>query len=453
MHTIAKRSATEQGRLLSSGEISSLELVDMYLERILRLDRHLHAFTYVSATRARLAARAWDALRKRGAQAQGPLSGVPTGIKDLAFVRGMPTRFGSRALPPLLPPRDGLVTTRVRRAGMIITGKLSTSELGAMPVTEPDTHLPTRNPFHLDYTAGGSSGGSGAAVAAHLLPIAQGSDGAGSIRIPSSLGHLVGLKASRGLISHITPVDRELRLAGVGGLARTTEDLAAFLDAISDWPHDFTNEHRRPLPKGLRIALSTDNPICATHTEYQAAARRVAAALESTGSVVQERSWLDIDPDEFLVLWKRLIANAPLLMEGRLQPITNWLRLEGKSISRASALQTRIDLQRRVLSWFGDVDLWVSPCIAMAPPKIGAWRNPDPETSFRSILGMGVYTAGFNVSGQPAISIPMGLDSLGLPIGVQVAARVGSDNLLLQVARTIEEALGTSLSEAPGIFA
>ena len=141
------------------------------LERIERLDKELTAFTYVAGWRARRAAEAWDRAKRRGQTPMGPLSGVPTGIKDLAFVRGMPTRFGSRAVPILIPARDGVVTRRVRRAGMIITGKLTTAEFGAMPVTETDTHAPTRNPFHLDYSAGGSSGGSAAAVAAQLLPI------------------------------------------------------------------------------------------------------------------------------------------------------------------------------------------------------------------------------------------------------------------------------------------
>lgn len=453
MKELLNKSATEQGKLLAAGEFSSRELVDIYLERIARFDADLCAFTYVATQRARWAASGWDKTRKRGKAPAGPLSGVPTAIKDLAFVRGMPTRFGSRAVPPLIPARDGLVTKRVRRAGMIITGKLATAEFGAMPVTEPDIHGPTRNPYNLDYTAGGSSGGSGAAVAAQLLPIAQGSDGAGSIRIPSSLTGLVGLKTSRGLISHITPVDKMLRLAGVGGLARTTEDLAAFLDALADWPNDFFGEHRRDLPAGLRVAVSTENPICKTEPSYQAAATRVAALLESHGAQVQERPWIDIDPDLFLVLWQRLMANAPILQEGKLQPVTAWLRKLGKAVTKEDAVATRITLQRQVGEWFGSADLWVSPCVAIPPPKIGAWKAADPETSFRSVLGLGVYTAVFNVGGQPAISIPMGLDESGVPYGVQVAGRLGSDNLLLQVARAVEQELATFPGPPPGVYA
>lgn len=435
-------SASEQARELAKGSLSCLALTNLYLSRIDDLNGQLNAFTHVAPRRARWAAKQWDRAYRKGQQHKGPLSGIPTGIKDLAMVRGMPTRFGSRGVPPITTAKDGLGTKRIRRAGMIIIGKLATSEFGAMPVTEPDTHPPTRTPFNLDHSAGGSSGGTGAAVSGGLLPIAQGSDGAGSIRIPSAIGNLVGLKTSRGLISHITPVDTEMRLAGIGPLARTVEDLAAFLDAITDWPNDFHGRHQRQLKNGLRVSLSTASPIADTPPEYQEAATAVAKILEDQGCIVTPKPWLDVDIDEFLILWKRLLANAPRLIESRLQPITQWLRTEGKKIKPAQAVATRIRLEQEVLGWFGESDLWVSPTMAMKSPKIGAWRDEDPEKSFHNVLGMGAYTAGFNVSGQPAISIPMGFCDDGLPIGVQIAGRVGSDALLVQVAHAIEEALG-----------
>ncbi len=435
-------SASEQARELQKGSISCLELTNLYLERIEKLNSQVNAFTHVAPRRARWAAKQWDRLHRKGDAPKSTLSGVPTGIKDLALVRGMPTRFGSRAVPPITTATDSLGVKRIRKAGMIITGKLATSEFGAMPVTEPDTHPPTRNPFQLDHTAGGSSGGTGAAIAGGLLPIAQGSDGAGSIRIPSAICHLVGLKTSRGMISHITPVDTEMRLAGIGPLARSVEDLSAFLDAITDWPNDFHGRYKKEVPKGLRIRLTTETPICATAPEYQEAAKSVAAMLAEGGGEVSEHNWLDVEIDEFLVLWKRLLANTPHLFESRLQPITLWLRTEGKKIAPEKAIATRIRLEEETLNWFGDADLWVSPTMAMRPPKIGAWKDEDPEQSFRNVIGMGAYTAVFNVSGQPAISVPMGFDSEGLPIGVQIAGRVGSDALLLQVAHAIEQSRG-----------
>ncbi len=442
-------SASEQGRELKKGSLSSLELTNFYLERIEALNDQVNAFTFVAPRRARWAAKQWDRARRKGQEPKTPLSGVPTGIKDLALVRGMPTRFGSRAVPPITTATDSLGVKRIRRAGMIITGKLATSEFGAMPVTEPDTHPATRNPFALEHTAGGSSGGTGAAVAGGLLPIAQGSDGAGSIRIPSAACHLVGLKTSRGMISHITPVDTKMRLAGIGPLARTVEDLSAFLDAVTDWPHHFHDRYNQDMPKGLRIKLSTDSPVCATDPEYQSAAKKVAAMLADAGGEVSEEPWLDVEIEEFLILWKRLLANAPRLMESRLQPITLWLRTEGKKIAREHAVATRVRLEDEILNWFGDTDLWVSPTMAIKPPKIGAWRVDDPEQSFRNVIGMGAYTAVYNVSGQPAISIPMGLDEDGIPIGVQIAGRVGSDALLLRVAHALEQSMGGFRVQVP----
>jgi len=439
---ILTQSACAQAKLLQTGEVSAVELTRFYLERIENINPHLAAFTYIDVKGAIKAARAWDKAHAHKGAVQGPLSGIPTALKDLMFVRGMPTRFGTRSLPSLRPPIDGMVAKRMRRAGMIFTGKLATSEFGAMPVTEPDTQAPTRNPFHAGKSSGGSSGGSGAAVAAGLLPIAQGSDGAGSIRIPCALGHLVGLKPSRSLISYVTPVDRSLRLSTVGGLAKTTQDLAAFTDILADWHHDFYGSLHDALPKNLRIAYSINTPLSPTYKPYQEAVLRVVDVLRQLGHASTPKDWLALDVEEFLLLWKRLMANAPSLWESRLQPVTAWLRLEGKGISKEKALQTRIALEKQVLRWFDDADLWISPTVAIAPPNVGAWKDSCAEASFRKVLGLGVYTAPFNVSGQPAITIPMGLDSEGLPMGVQIAGRPGADALLLQIAHALENELG-----------
>jgi len=439
---LAKKSACEQGRLLAKGEISCAEITEFYLGQIRKFDPELCAFTHVARRRALWAARQWDRKYHRGRVIAGPLSGVPTGVKDLAFVRGMPTRFGSRALPPLVPPADGLVARRMRAAGMIIAGKLSCSEFGAMPVTEPCIHAPTRNPFDTQYTSGGSSGGSGAAVAGGLLPIAQGSDGAGSIRLPSALGHLVGLKPTRGTCSYVTPVDKDLRLSVVGGLARTVEDCAAFLDILSDRPHAYLESHALALPSELRVKLSTECSLSPTEPEYQRAAELVGSILHDAGGHVEEADWFAADIEEFLVLWKRLMANAPTILESRLQPVTAWLREQGKLIDRSVALQTRKRLESEILDWFGETDLWISPTVAIAVPKVGSWLDPDPERSFLNVVGLGVYTAVFNVSGQPAITVPMGLGASGLPIGVQIAAQKGREDLLLRAAHHIEQSVG-----------
>ncbi len=449
MTILLNKSATELGLLLQAGDVSSLQLTELYFDRIATHDPSLHAFTYLAHRSAKAAAKKWDHAKKRGKQPPGPLSGVPTGIKDLSFVRGMPTRFGTRAVPSIRGAVDSAVAKRIRAAGMIICGKLATSEFGAMPVTETDLQPATANPFGLEYTAGGSSGGSGAAVSAGLLPIAQGSDGAGSLRIPAAVNHLVALKSTRGLISPTSPVDGQLRLSSLGGLARTVEDLAAFLDILSDWPHNFSHYHSQPLPTGLRIGLTTSTKICETPEEYKQAAESIAKIFETQGASIVFAPLVDIDLDSFLILWKRLMANAPLVMESRLQPITAWLRKAGKAIPKQEALAARIAYEHTILDWFGDKHLWITPTIAMETPKIGAWRHSDPETSFGKVVGMGAFTAAFNVSGQPAISVPVGFSRAGLPIGVQIAGRVGSDMLVMQAASFLEKHLGTFKVPSP----
>src|SRR4051812_39426616 len=185
MHDLLRASALQQAAWIQSGNISSEELTRFYLDRIERYQPELNAFTDIFRRRALLAARLKDAVhaRRRRRDPLAPFEGVPIGIKDLNIVRGAPTRFGSSAVPHLVFPFDDYNVAQLRRGGFVIVGKLTTSELGAMPVTEPDIHAPTRNPWDLGRSAGGSSGGSGAAVAGGLLPIAHGSDGAGSIRI------------------------------------------------------------------------------------------------------------------------------------------------------------------------------------------------------------------------------------------------------------------------------
>src|SRR6185436_10166241 len=196
---ILRKSAVEQGALVRSKALSSVELTQIYLRRIETIDPQLNAFVQVLADEALRAARKADREKPPpGAR----FHGVPIGIMDLNAVRGAFLRMGSRAFSRLISPGDDLVVARLRRAGFVILGKTATPELGALPVTEPDTHPPTRNPWDRNVTPGGSSGGSAAAVAADLVPIAQGSDGGGSIRIPASLCGLVGYKPTQGLVEN-----------------------------------------------------------------------------------------------------------------------------------------------------------------------------------------------------------------------------------------------------------
>ena len=270
---VLSATALEQAALIRTRALSSESLARLYLDRIERIDPQLNAFVALFRRRALADARAKDRLTRAG----GPLPafhGVPIGIKDLNLVRWAWTRFGTRAALPIFSPVDDRTTASLRRGGFVILGKLATSELGAMPVTETDIHPPARNPWNLQRSPGGSSGGSGAAVAAGLLPIAQGSDGAGSIRIPSAFCHLYGIKPSRGRVANaFGKKDRDI-LYTCGPIARSVEDAAAMLDVLAGL--DVGRPHWAPAPRKpyrellteplrpLRIRFTTRAPMGAT---------------------------------------------------------------------------------------------------------------------------------------------------------------------------------------------
>ena len=442
MNAILGLSAVEQSALLRRGELSSMELTRLYLQRIERLDSALSSFVHVSPRRALLAAALWDRARRRGRAPTSLLSGVPIGIKDLNLVRGMPARFGSRAFRWLIAPVHDETVRLLLAAGVIVLGKLTTSELGAMPVTEPDIHAPTRNPWDRTRTAGGSSGGSGAAVAASLVPIAQGSDGGGSIRIPAAFNHLFGFKASRGLMAR-SKVGDKLALVVQGALARTVDDSAAMHDLLTSGGSDATSAIAPP--PGLRIGLSLDTIVSTTDPEIAAAVRRLAAVLGDLGHHVEESPWVNIAPEEFLMLWSRTVADVPVLRESVLQPVTRWLRASGRLLSADQVQRQKTMLAGRIDDWFAGssgFDLRLSPTVPCAPPLIDGWRAERPEDSFARIVPIGSFTAVFNVSGQPAMAIPLGISSKGLPMSAQLAAPRGQDALLFGLGRQLEAALG-----------
>src|SRR5882672_5042651 len=327
-------SALQQAALIRERKLSSEELVRLYLARIDALNPKLHAFVRVHRRRALAQARRKDAELRRGRDSLPPFHGVPTAMKDLNFVRGSVARFGSRAV--WIPsPVDCHSTASMRLGGFVILGKTATSELGAMPVTEPDIHPPTRNPWDLERTSGGSSGGAGAAVAGGLLPIAHGSDGAGSVRIPASLGQLYGFKATRGRVANAYGLRDPDILYSCGPLARTVEDAAAMLDVLAR-----TDEFRRALdaqPRRLRIGVLTHSNLAPTHPEIAEAVRGVAKLLESMGHSVDELRAPEGSVEEFLPVYQRQIRMAPVMLPWRLQPVPRWLREAGKHVSAQTA--------------------------------------------------------------------------------------------------------------------
>jgi len=453
MNEVLDASALEQVALLRAGKISSEELVRGYLERIERLDPHVHAFVSVSRRRALAAAR-WKDLqsRRRSNGGEAPaFHGVPIGIKDLNIVRGTTTRWGSRGALPVMLPVDDFTVAPLRRAGFVFLGKLSTSEWGAMPVTEPDTHPPTRNPWSLAHSAGGSSGGSGAALAARMLPVAQGSDGAGSIRIPAAFCHLVGLKPSRGRLRNAFGMNDRAMLYTSGPMGHTVDDVAAMLDVMSGpaygrphWapspPRPFA-ELARERPPHLRIRVLTRTPLAPTHPEIAAAVERVGRQMADLGHEVEEGTLPETSFEEIVPLWKHLISTIPLTRWQKTQPITRWLAETGKTFRAADIGALHALLAGRYRRALESVDLWLSPTVAQPAPAIGAYRDLAPEDAFAAAAELGGYTAVFNVTGLPAINVPLGLTTDGRPMGLQVSGRMFDEGLILAVARQLEEML------------
>jgi amidase len=436
-------SATTLSAMVRRGEVSVLELTDAFLARIARRNEALQAFVHVAGFRARRTARRLDDARRRGALPTSPLSGLPLGIKDLYPVRLMPVRAGSRSLGPMIAPVDGPNVRRLREAGVVILGKLATSEFGAMPFTEPDIHPPTRNPWDLTTTAGGSSGGTAAAVAAGLVPLGHGSDGGGSIRIPAAMCGLFGFKPSRGALHHASPTEK-LRLATEGPLAHSVDDAVALLQVLAT-DDRFTGPV--PPPRGLRVRVvveSSEPALAPVDARMVAATQRVAAALSSLSHHVDGLGPLPLTVDEFLPLWQRTLAWAPTVppFGDRLQPITRWLREAGRRIAEDDARARLARVIATVDAWWGDADVVVCPTVSCLPPKVGSWKHDDPARAFASAIPMAIFTAGFNASGQPAMNIPVRVDGVAGPVGVQVIARRGDDARLIALARQLEEALG-----------
>jgi amidase len=442
-------SALEQAARVRAGDVSSEELVEIYLERIASVDPHVHAFAHVMAERALEEARRADRARRKGVTA--PFLGVPIGVKDLNAARGSFTRFGSRVFERLFVPFDDAVVAQLRRGGFVIIGKTATSELGAMPVTEPDIHPATKNPWDPRVTAGGSSGGAGAAVAADMLPIAQGSDAAGSIRIPASLCHLVGHKPSRGRVANSFGLDDHAIIWTAGPIARNVLDSAALLDVMAGItvhePH-WAPPPEKPFfdlaaraPRNLRVRFATRVDGVTTDPHVEAAIRDVARVLESLGHHVEEAKMISAPLEEVLPIWQRNVAQVPVYDWSLTQPITRWLGEAGLDVTEEHAEELVMQLSARVLAWFGDADAWLTPTVAIAPPQINAFANLAPSEAFARAAVMGFFTAPFNASGQPAISVPVGVSPRGHPIGAQIAGRPLADATVLALARQLEEAM------------
>jgi amidase len=450
----------DQAAAIRRREISPVELVDHYLDRIDRLNGAVGAFVHLAPDQARAAAKDAESAISAGGDLP-PLHGVPTAIKDLYLTADMPTSFGSGAFAPLSLGIDEFFVTKLRAAGTISLGKTATPEFGAPCYTEPEGHSPARTPWDLDRSAGGSSGGAGTAVASGLLPAAPGSDGGGSIRIPSSVNGLFGVKTSRGRVS-TAPMSSEISGLSVHGpLARTVRDAAALLDVMAgpspqDWIWHGTPSSETFLaacddePAGLRIGryISPAVPGAQVAPECVEAYEHASSLLEQLGHHVEDHPTTF---DENLIalfenLWAVEFAALPVPAEAEsgLRPLTRWLRERGRSLSGLdvyAALGTLRSVARGELAKTAQYDAILTPTLAQPPAKVGQLRNDgDPAQDFDNQKRYTPFTAPYNMSGQPAVNIPLHWTDDGLPIGVQLVGRPGDEVTLLRLAAQIEAA-------------
>jgi amidase len=449
----------EQAAAIRNKEISPVELVDHYLGRIDKLNDEVGAFVFVAAEQARAAAKDAESAVTAGGDLP-PLHGVPTAIKDLYLTADMPTSFGSGAFAPTELGVDEAHVTKLRAAGVVFLGKTATPEFGAPCYTEPEGHPPARAPWDLSRSAGGSSGGAGTAVASGLLPAAPGSDGGGSIRIPSSVNGLVGLKTSRGRISN-APLSAEISGLSVHGpIARTVADAAALLDAMAgptaqDWiwqapPPESFLESIRAEPRGLRIGryITPAVPGAEVAPECVEAYEHASQVLEQLGHTVEDHP-TTFGPELIALfedLWALEFASLPVPPEAEagLRPLTTWLRERGRKLSGLdyyNALATLRTTARGELEKSAHFDAVLTPTLAQPPAKVGGLRDDaDPAQDFENQKRFTPFTAPYNMSGQPSINVPLHWTDADLPIGVQLIGRPGDEVTLLRLAAQIEAA-------------
>ncbi|MBK7775118.1 MAG: amidase [Sandaracinaceae bacterium] len=345
---------------------------------------------------------------------------------------------------------DDVTSKTVRRAGMVITGKLSTSELAILPFVETDLAPPTRNPWDPTRTAGGSSGGSAAAVAGGLLPIAPGSDGGGSIRIPAAFCGLVGHKATRGLVPNPHETFETIGISVVGPLARSVPDAAALLDTLCGFPEGAgLLAACRQAPPRLRVAVTVES------LHHRRAPRRcrprwgkwrARSPRWATTWARASRWWAAGGvPAHLSVLGGQHAGAGPALFAAHHALAA---RRAGQKVDKATALRARDVITARVDALFADMDVWLVPTVAVPPPAVGELSGCDAGERFERAAVLGAWTAALNAAGNPAISLPVLVN--GRPLGVQLVGRRGDDGRLLALGRTVLEVLGTPLVTLPG---
>ena len=461
MGDLHELTALEQAAAVRRREVSASELVEHYLRRA----DTLGAFVTVTAERALTVARAADLLVSRTLEPAElpPLLGVPTAIKDLTATAGVRTTFGSAVYARYVPSLDDDVVRLLADAGTISLGKTSTPEFGLPCYTEPAGLPPAVTPWDTSLLAGGSSGGAAAAVAGGLVPFAQGSDGGGSIRGPAAACGVVGLKPSRGRVSRGPAAGDVTLLSVIGPLARTVDDAAALLDAMAVVcpaepvfapplpPGQNFLHHARRGPGRLRIGRYADSSLLGVElaAECRQAWEDTSTLLDGLGHDVVDTT-SPFDPEVLLpafeVLWAVSAHSVPVPQgeQDALLPLTRWLRERGAAVSGPEFLQAIARVQhvgRAVVAAHADFDAVLTPTLAQLPRPVGWFSSaPTPAEDFERQKRYVPYNALYNVTGQPAISLPLHWTDDGLPVGVQLVGRPAGEGSLLALAGQLERA-------------
>jgi amidase len=436
------RTATELAAAVRQRRVDPLEVVEAHLQRIASLDPAVHAFQVVRPEGVREEARA---LASRADLAELPLAGVPVAIKDNLEMAGHATRNGTLASSGEPAASDDELVRRLRRAGAVPIGKTTVPELCLWPFTETPSFGATRNPWSLDHTPGGSSGGSGAAVAAAMAPLALAADGGGSIRIPASCCGLVGIKPGSGIVPAAGGHSTWVGMSEFGPLGTTVADVALMLDVLAG-----TRTYREVAPPAgaLRIAASSASPAVGVkvHPEVERAFQAIAEALRSGGHAVVPANPPYRPTDSLPFLQRAFVGGAEEAEGMRLEALErrtrswvrtgSWLRR-----NRPPAPGTAEALRARFLGWFerGSYDLLLTPTLATPPLRVGAYQGKGLWPTILGLTRFMPYPPVANLLGFPAMSVPAGRSSEGLPIGVQLVAPNGAEALLLSVAAQLEK--------------
>ncbi|WP_406635856.1 amidase [Amycolatopsis sp. WGS_07] len=449
---MAELTLAELADAVRTREVSPVELAGEYLARIDRGNEKVGAYLTVDHEGALEAAREAEALVMSGTRDLPALCGVPVSVKDTWPVKGLRYTAGSKVFADRVAEVDAAVVTQLRRAGMVVLGKTNAAEFGCSSYTET-AFGPARNPHDRTRTAGGSSGGAAASVAAGLAPVAHGSDGGGSVRIPAACCGLVGIKPTRGRVSPVPGAD-SAGLATAGPIARTVADAALLLDVMSTArPGDvhqlpptpaghFLNSASRD-PGRLRIGVlrgpRTEDPQC------RQACDDTAELLADLGHDVEEAA--PSGPDdyraEFTVVWSVLAGSVPVPDEREqdLLPLTRWLREKARgydALTFMSALASMQATARRIADRYDRFDVVLSSTTATLPPLVGGLVDADPARTFENMLEFHPLTPLANITGQPSMTIPAHQD--GLPVGVLLTGRYGAEATVISVAAQLERA-------------